>query len=56
MNIRFQAHGMCRQTKPVAAIIVSVLATGVVATAAARRREAIGDHAGQGQRQADRRR
>ena len=42
---------MCRQTKPLAAIIAIVLATGVVATAA-RRREAIGDHAGQGQAKA----
>jgi competence ComEA-like helix-hairpin-helix protein len=39
---------MCRQTKPLAAIIAIVLATGVVAIAAARRREPIGDHAGQG--------
>ena len=39
---------MCRQTKPLAAIIAILLATGVVATAAARHREAIGDHARQG--------
>lgn len=38
-----------QQTKPLAAIIAIVLATGVVATAAARRREAISNHAGQGQ-------